>query len=207
MQIMDRWRDRHTAELLENAPARTNAPARLSEAQCQSLRPFLTAAGGIAQALAADDLAQFNRQVATLPNLVSDLDKHFVRRDWWRGHILHFASAAKWPPAKDLAEARAQFLPFTINVVALASELKKQEPAFAGLKVYHCPTAPKPGLWVQTQGPLANPFYGASMLRCGEEVVPKPAGPDLDAAALSGTNAPPKLSAKVSAMDPGCPRP
>ncbi len=171
LQIMDRWRDSHAAELLENSPPVTNAPAGLSEAQCQSLRAFLTAASGIAQALAADDLAQFNRQAATLPNLTAGLEKQFVRRDRWRGHVLHFDGAAHWAPAKDLAEARAQFLPFAVNVVALATDLKKQEPAFAELKLYHCPMAPKPGLWVQLKGPLHNPFFGAKMLGCGEEVL------------------------------------
>jgi hypothetical protein len=32
--------------------------------------------------------------------------------------------------------------------------------------------APKPGLWLQLSGPLANPFYGSKMLRCGEEAEP-----------------------------------
>ena len=38
------------------------------------------------------------------------------------------------------------------------------------MKIYHCPMAPKPGLWMQVNGPLANPFYGKKMLKCGEEV-------------------------------------
>jgi hypothetical protein len=32
--------------------------------------------------------------------------------------------------------------------------------------------APKPGLWMQSKGPLANPYFGAAMLRCGQEVKP-----------------------------------
>jgi hypothetical protein len=31
--------------------------------------------------------------------------------------------------------------------------------------------APKPGLWMQAEGPLRNPFYGAKMLKCGKEVL------------------------------------
>ena len=51
--------------------------------------------------------------------------------------------------------------------VELGKELRKDNPAFAGLKIYHCPMAPKPGLWFQAKGPLHNPYYGAEMLSCG----------------------------------------
>ena len=73
-------------------------------------------------------------------------------------------------PAKDLTEARARFLPFSTVIVELAQQLKKTDLAFSALKVYYCPMAPKPGLWIQSKGPLANPFFGAAMLKCGKEV-------------------------------------
>jgi len=76
----------------------------------------------------------------------------------------------QWRPSQNLAAAREQFLPFSTATVDLAKGLRKEDPAFAGLKIYHCPMAPKPGLWMQSKGPLANPFYGAKMLTCGEEV-------------------------------------
>ncbi|RPJ23347.1 MAG: DUF3347 domain-containing protein, partial [Planctomycetaceae bacterium] len=56
--------------------------------------------------------------------------------------------------------------------VELAKQLRKEDPAFEGLKVYRCPMAPKPGLWLQTQGPLRNPYFGSEMLKCGTEVKP-----------------------------------
>ena len=71
-------------------------------------------------------------------------------------------------------------------MVALAAELKKQEPAFAGLKLYHCPMAPKPGLWMQLEAPLRNPFFGARMLTCGEEWKGEPAHSMPDAKQLAG---------------------
>ena len=170
IQIMDRWRERHLAEWNENTPTKTNALVKLTDVQSQSLRGFLKEVSGLAQALAADDLEKFNQQLATLSNQVARLQNEFTLGDVWKGHVQHFRGVTGWSPAKSLAEARAQFLPFTVNVVALVRELKKQEPAFTEVKVYHCAMAPKPGLWVQTQGPLANPYYGAAMLRCGEEV-------------------------------------
>jgi Cu(I)/Ag(I) efflux system membrane fusion protein len=72
--------------------------------------------------------------------------------------------------ARDLAEARRQFLPFSTAAAEFASQLRNADPAFAGLKTYHCPMAPEPGLWMQARGPLRNPFFGQAMLTCGEEV-------------------------------------
>ena len=39
-------------------------------------------------------------------------------------------------------------------------------------KVFRCPMYPKMGqnaFWVQREGPLRNPFYGAEMIECGVE--------------------------------------
>ena len=168
--MFERLREVRSTEMLENAPSQTNHPNQLSESQCQSFLAFLTTADAMSQALAADDLGRFNHEVTTLSNKVAGLQKEFILGDRWKGLVHHFLGAGNWRPAKSLTEARAQFLPFSIKVVSVVKELKRQELTFGGLKIYHCPMAPPPGLWLQTQGPLANPFYGAKMLRCGEEV-------------------------------------
>jgi hypothetical protein len=43
--------------------------------------------------------------------------------------------------------------------------------SFSGVHVFHCPMAPKPGLWVQLNPGILNPFFGAKMATCGDEVV------------------------------------
>lgn len=132
--------------------------------------PFLAEADGITQALAADSLDQFNRRLVNLPAMLQSLQREIgtgrLRDDLVQGVV----TAGNLHSAKDLAEARKQFLPFSTATVTLVRQLKKDDPSFAGMKIYHCPMAPKPGLWVQAKGPLANPFYGSEMLRCGEEV-------------------------------------
>jgi hypothetical protein len=75
-------------------------------------------------------------------------------------------------PAKDLAAGRTQFLPFSAAVVDLVKLARKARPAFAGQKIYRCPMAPQPGVWVQAKAPLRNPFLEAKMLTCGEEILP-----------------------------------
>jgi Cu(I)/Ag(I) efflux system membrane fusion protein len=63
-----------------------------------------------------------------------------------------------------------------------AAELAVQLRSSAGapaLKIYNCPMvnraipgADKNGRWVQLEGPLRNPYFGAQMLECGTEVKP-----------------------------------
>ena len=141
----------------------------LTGAQRELVQAFLAEAGGVSQALAADNLESVNGHVAKLPALLQPLTNGLPVT---LSPLLQRISACQWQSAKDLADARKQFLPFSTAVVDLAKQLRKQDEAFAAIKIYHCPMAPEPGLWIQTKGPLANAFYGSKMLRCGEEVVP-----------------------------------
>ena len=90
----------------------------------------------------------------------------------WAAAVQALPDPGAGGPAPDLAAARSRFLPFATAAAELAKRLRKEDPAFAGLKVYHCPMAPAPGLWMQTGTPLANPYFGAQMPTCGEDVAP-----------------------------------
>lgn len=105
-----------------------------------------TALSATAAALAADDLAKFNE------------------------------TAAAWglsSPAASLAEARKAFY----EAVTPAVDEALKHPG--AVKVYECPMAagafpgaPAKARWIQLEGPLRNPWFGAAMLECGEEVRP-----------------------------------
>ena len=147
------------------------AAAPLTDSQRQMLQAFLTEADGLSQALAGDNLENANARIAKLPTVLEPLLKALPAPHPYNP-LLQRIAATKWQPVKDLADVRKQFLPFSTALVDFVKQLRKQDQAFASLKVYHCPMAPKPGLWLQAKAPLANPFYGAEMLRCGEEIKP-----------------------------------
>jgi hypothetical protein len=154
------------------AGASTNKPAPgavFTAPQRQALQAFVVVAGSLSAALAADDLTTANDCVTHLPSVLLPLQKATGADHPYSGPIQRLVSL-QWRPSQNLTTAREQFLPFSTATVDLAKGLRKEDPAFAGLKIYHCPMAPKPGLWMQSKGPLANPFYGAKMLTCGEEV-------------------------------------
>jgi len=145
----------------------------LTEAQRQALKDFVAVASDVSQALAADDFKQFNQHMARLPVVLPALQKELAASPRWAALVQRLAAfGGEAKPAKDLAAAREQFLPFSTATVDLAKQLRKEDPAFKDLKIYHCPMAPKPGLWMQAKGPLRNPFFGSQMLTCGEEIKP-----------------------------------
>ena len=151
-------------------PVNRADPTLLSQTQCQQIEALVWEADALSAALAADDLTQFNRHAAELPGALVPVRKELAVGHHWEKLLEPMEELGKAGPAKDLAQARARFLPFSTAVVEWARLLGKEAPGVPALKIYHCPMAPKPGLWVQVRGPLANPFYGKKMLKCGEEV-------------------------------------
>jgi membrane fusion protein, copper/silver efflux system len=126
---------------------------------------LLKASDRLAAALARDNLVDFNNlppillaQLSTISTVsgVADLA----------------AATALLPrtPATNIKAARQVFLPFASATATLATKYRGEASRTAGFRIYHCSMAPKPGLWLQLDGPLQNPYFGASMLTCGEEV-------------------------------------
>jgi hypothetical protein len=64
---------------------------------------------------------------------------------------------------KDIAELRKSFK--DLSEVFIANGDKKE---MKGLTQATCSMAK--AKWVQKSGPIANPYYGKSMLRCGEKI-------------------------------------
>ena len=167
--LRDDMRLTRQALITQAHAAKTAETNTLSASQRQALEVLMSGADQISQALAGDNLEKVNQQIQQLPTLLPPVQKELGATHPWSALVERLA-AVQWQPAKDLAAARKQFLPFSTATVDLVKQLRKAEPAFAGLKVYHCPMAPKPGLWIQAKGPLRNPFFGAEMLECGKEV-------------------------------------
>ncbi len=127
------------------------------------------------EALSADDLAGYRR---ILPRMRQALAA-FIADD---------AHAADGPLGKfkyaiadrtDLKAARLDFAYFSTAVADLARENHVSQSA--GLHVFQCPMAPGigTGRWLSRSAELRNPFYGSTMLECGEEIEgrPSPAAP------------------------------
>jgi len=145
-----------------------------SDAQRAAARKFLDAMAQSGEALAADNLATYNQSIAVLHPAATGLAELLGARGERLGKAAHIAAAP------DLKAARTAFYPLSTIAADLAIELRKQSADFAAVKVFECPMAKSAvpsaetnaGRWVQQSAPLRNPFFGAEMLECGEEVKP-----------------------------------
>jgi membrane fusion protein, copper/silver efflux system len=150
----------------------------LNDAQKKLTQEFMTLTSDLGGALAADDVKKFNalapRVHAEVPKLMDALGpvkslRPALARLEQNGHM---------EAAKDLAAARKEFLPFSMAAVELAKLLRGTD-GFKETKIYNCPMvnraipgAAKNGQWIQLAPPLRNPYFGADMLECGNEVKP-----------------------------------
>ena len=162
----------------DESPKEAKSLPPSSEAQQKIANEFFAVAGKISDALAADDFKQFNGHAAKLHTVLPALSDAFANDGGRKKLIQKLGQPGHFPEAKDLETARKVFVPFTMATVEFAKSVRN-EPAFKAVKIYKCPMAsqgvpdaPKNGFWIQTEGPLRNPFFGSAMLTCGSEVQP-----------------------------------
>ena len=119
-----------------------------------------------AAALAADDLARYQKNLPAMRQALAaylESYEHAVH-----GPLGKFKDAL--PDPADPKVARRDFAYFSTAVTDLVRENHLHHAA--GLHIFQCPMAPGigTGRWLQRAGPLRNPFYGSTMLDCGEEL-------------------------------------
>ena len=145
-------------------------PLTLTEAQSVAVREFINAAALVGEGLAADNVNAFNQTVVNVTPALDKLLQSLPSAHPWHATLEKIAASGKLAPAGDLAEARKAFLPFSTSVSEFAKTARHQNDALKSVRLYRCPMAPQPGLWIQTNAPLRNPFFGSEMLDCGNEV-------------------------------------
>ena len=98
----------------------------------------------------------------------------------WGEQGRRLGTAAPLAQASDLQAARKGFYPLSTAATELAAQLRRADRTFDDFKIFACPMAQSAvptaltaeGRWLQIGGPLRNPYFGAEMLTCGEEVKP-----------------------------------
>lgn len=134
------------------APARPAQPeSGPSPLPADDLASLAAVAVDAAAALAADDFARYQK---LFPALAATAGK--------------FPALPRLALGANLKAARDSFEPWSTR----AADLLKPHRAHLGLKIFECPMAPVAGKgrWVQRAAPIRNPFFGATMLECGDEV-------------------------------------
>jgi Cu(I)/Ag(I) efflux system membrane fusion protein len=148
------------------------AIAPLSEQQKEGAKQFIDAVAEASAALSSDNLAQYNEHAPRVTGAVANLANTMGKEGDRLIKLAHLGEA------KDLAAARTQFYPLSMASAEYAALWRDQSNDFADLKIYECPMAKSAvpsaetntGRWLQLKGPIRNPFFGAEMLECGQEV-------------------------------------
>ena len=135
-----------------------------------ALKALAFAVADAAAALAADDLAAYQKQLSELRGALAALAAAEAQSPLVR-------LKDSLPDPAELKAARRGFEPFSTAVADLARE--RYLPHTAGLHVFECPMAPVlgKGRWLQREAGTKNPFFGSSMPGCGEELDAPTAAP------------------------------
>jgi multidrug efflux pump subunit AcrA (membrane-fusion protein) len=190
------------------APTATSAAAPSALAQpvehthasaTATANPAMDALANLAQAaadaatpLAADNLAGYNERVAALSAALAAYASAAPHAA--HGPLGGYLEGVK--PAENLKAARRTFAPLSTAVADLA--LEQGVTRSAGLHAFNCSMAE--AHWLQRDADTRNPFYGASMLTCGEELPPPPTVPDKPSARA---DSPSPARAALPGLPPG----
>lgn len=146
-----------------------------SEAAAQA---FLIAVSDVTSALASDDVERFNQQAPRVMETFAPLERSLASQTGWGEFVAVVHRTAHWERTIELETARKSFAPLSAAVAEFLKSIRGQ-PGFGTYKLFQCPMtsksfpgAPKVGLWIQKEGSIRNPYFGAEMLDCGTEVKP-----------------------------------
>jgi Cu(I)/Ag(I) efflux system membrane fusion protein len=149
----------------------------LTAAQRKAARELLDWVASLADALASDDLPAFNRLASEAHPKMAGMNDAFGTEGPWRDRTEAVAASGHVASAVDLKSARRNFHELSQAAVALSRELRAREEDFGAVRVFRSPMtkdafagAPRTASWIQWDGPIRNPYFGAEMLDCGSEV-------------------------------------
>ena len=155
--------------------AQPNVPD-FTEHQQKAAADLIALEHNLSAALAADNVQQFNSAASGASAVVEHFTSAFADAPEWKEIIAKMKASSQFKLATDLKDARRMFHPFAAAVVEAARAARTQ-PSFVNVRLFRCPMtdqsypgAPKTAMWVQTNAPLRNPFFGSQMIDCGTEV-------------------------------------
>lgn len=131
---------------------------------------------GIGQALAADDIGSASQAVVDFQQVVGSFNPESLNGKeaaiWESEHNSLSTIATRLSKASDLTSLRSAFALLSDEMLALQRTFGFQN----GDQLFelHCPMAfeGRGASWIQSDKPVQNPYYGASMLKCADRVAP-----------------------------------
>ncbi len=153
--------------------------AELTAEQIKVIADFIRVADAMSAALAADDLAAFNKASEPAMKITGAFTNALAGLPVPKESIEALDKSRHFHGSEDIKSARAAFHPFSMAAASVIEPLRKLKD-FPDVQIWECPMVdqalpdvPKKGRWLQTgKRPGGNPFFGAEMLECGKEIQP-----------------------------------
>jgi Cu(I)/Ag(I) efflux system membrane fusion protein len=153
--------------------------AELTAEQIKISADFIRVADAMSAALAADDLAAFNKASEPVMKTAGAFTQALAGLPIPRDSLAALDKSRHFHGFQDIKSARAAFHPFSMAAAAIIEPLRKLKD-FPDVQIWECPMVdealpdvPKKGRWLQSgKRKGANPYFGAEMLECGKEIQP-----------------------------------
>ncbi|MBE0423580.1 MAG: efflux RND transporter periplasmic adaptor subunit [Lutibacter sp.] len=150
--------------------ADSNMPSVTEKAK-ESLKPIYQEYLNLKDGLAADNLANAKKAGIAMQKALSNINMSLFTGDSheiWMKHENNLKLALQPAPNfKSIEEMRKAFQSISDAMIALTNSFK---PFGETLYIQHCPMADnnKGANWISQFEEIKNPYFGASMLKCGE---------------------------------------
>ena len=153
--------------------------AELTAEQIKLIADFIRVVDAMSAALAADDLAAFNKASEPAMKATGEFIKALANLSVSKENLNALGNSSHFHGSENLKNARAAFHPFSMVAATTIEPLRKLKD-FPDVQIWECPMVdqalpdvPKKGRWLQTgKRKGANPYFGAEMLECGKEIEP-----------------------------------
>lgn len=153
------------------SPKENNKRMNVSAESKSALQPVISRYLLLKDALVNDDLKQAQTQAKQLQSVLNAINMEVFEGDahiLWMKHAKPLNTAtSNIVKAKNIKGAREGFIPLSENMIVLMQGMK---PASSALYVQHCPMADnnQGADWLSAEKEVRNPYFGSSMLSCGE---------------------------------------
>ena len=153
----------HGSHQKQNPPSTSEVsskPASQDAVSQKQLSQLLTYYYNVKNALVAGDAASASANALTFTKTVNSIDYKVISE----GNIHTLASdAGKIAETKDIKKQREYFANFSVNMATVAKAVKLTDQP-----IYHAYCPMKKAYWLSNEKAIKNPYYGSSMLTCGE---------------------------------------
>ncbi|MEP2486029.1 MAG: DUF3347 domain-containing protein, partial [Algoriphagus sp.] len=149
----------------------TASPELISQDAKNELKPLFDSYFELKDALTKDELTVSLTSAKKMQSIISKVDmskfKGESHMSWMKYEDNLKTHLDKFVEQKSLEEVRKSFLNISDEMVAMA---EKFHPYPSKIYVQHCPMADsnRGADWLSLQNKVVNPYFGSSMLSCGE---------------------------------------